>query len=376
MFTSLTPFKSNNMLKSLFLISKQAGFLPQSRSYVRRVRDPGVSRRLKLFSSNFIEEDPEILDSMDSDFMNVNEAHRDFEKEETNFKQKVSSLIVGRKYFTEKGTNFLTWSEKEQIRFLYQQNPQEWTPEKLSDSFPVDPLTISKLIRNSWQPRDEKRIQRHDESVRNSWKKYKSGELEVEPILNEHLKKFAHRAFNEIAKPKVNRKLGVEIPKPSTNEFLSIITSCKKYAESEESTKAGRSEVLQLDSTDLSFPKNRSMDPEKDSYLLESKKKTTMKWLTLSEYEKQSPDIVVNKQSKAMEAPKAPEPISPLRPIRDLETNVTQLNDVDSRVFRSLEIKEKIEIPKRVWKKDQMYKVGDCFYSDDGEFLYRVPGMT
>lgn len=34
-----------------------------------------------------------------------------------------------------------------------------------------------------------------------------------------------------------------------------------------------------------------------------------------------------------------------------------------------------IRIPKRVWKEGIIYKVKDCFYDDNGDFLYRVPGL-
>lgn len=34
-----------------------------------------------------------------------------------------------------------------------------------------------------------------------------------------------------------------------------------------------------------------------------------------------------------------------------------------------------IKIPKTAWKKGYMYRVKDCFYDDNGIFLYRVPGL-
>ena len=198
----------------------------------------------------------------------------------------------------------------------------------------------------------------------------------MEPVLADHLKKFAHRDFNEVATPKVNRKLGVEIPKPTKSEFLSIITSCKKYSEDKDKPKAEKNEVLQLPSDELKFPQNRSNDPEKDSVLLEGKMTNTMKWLTLKEYEKHSPDITQSREHKnTLEPQVTPETVAHLKTIKNQETYVSTTLDNDEKVFRSLEIKDHIKIPKKVWKKDQIYKVGDCFYADDGEFLYRVPGL-
>jgi len=34
-----------------------------------------------------------------------------------------------------------------------------------------------------------------------------------------------------------------------------------------------------------------------------------------------------------------------------------------------------IRIPSKAWKKGYTYKVKDCFYDDNGDFLYRVPGL-
>lgn len=51
--------------------------------------------------------------------------------------------IVGRKYFKpEKGINLLTWSEKEQIRYLHDSDQDTWTVEKLAESFPASEMTI------------------------------------------------------------------------------------------------------------------------------------------------------------------------------------------------------------------------------------------
>nr|CAH7767604.1 unnamed protein product [Callosobruchus chinensis] len=36
---------------------------------------------------------------------------------------------------------------------------------------------------------------------------------------------------------------------------------------------------------------------------------------------------------------------------------------------------EKIAIPKNLVRKEHIYKLNDCYYDHDGEFLYRVPGM-
>lgn len=54
--------------------------------------------------------------------------------------------ITERKHFKPpKEPNMLTWSEKEQIRYLHQSEPEKWTPIVLAQSFPASP-TIIKVI--------------------------------------------------------------------------------------------------------------------------------------------------------------------------------------------------------------------------------------
>lgn len=53
----------------------------------------------------------------------------------------------------------------------------------------------------------------------------------------------------------------------------------------------------------------------------------------------------------------------------------TQLSvEVDKKVY-ALSYPEKITVPKEKYKKGYTYKINDCYYDDDGEFLYRVPGI-
>lgn len=200
--------------------------------------------------------------------------------------------------------------------------------------------------------------------------------MEVEPVLADHLKKFAHRDFNQVTNSNVNRTLGIEIPKPLSSEFSRIVTSCKKYAEDNQPKEPIKKKLLRLTSNELAFPEHRPSDPEKDTVILEGESTNNMRWVTLKEYEKSSPDLALKREHLEANLPPAPGTAkdSVLKTFKH-EENSVKLNDDDSKVFRSLDIKEHINIPRKVWKKDKLYKVGDCFYTDDGEFLYRVPGL-
>lgn len=53
----------------------------------------------------------------------------------------------------------------------------------------------------------------------------------------------------------------------------------------------------------------------------------------------------------------------------------TELATVGKTKMELVTYPERIKIPKDKYIKGSTYKVNDCYYDDDGEFLYRVPGM-
>lgn len=49
---------------------------------------------------------------------------------------------IEHKYFKSRGpveVNLLTWSMKEQLKYLHSSDPNHWTPEILAESFPISP---------------------------------------------------------------------------------------------------------------------------------------------------------------------------------------------------------------------------------------------
>ncbi|KAL8610782.1 hypothetical protein ACOMHN_016765 [Nucella lapillus] len=80
--------------------------------------------------------------------------------------RKVKKKIVGRKYFQEpQEVNLLTWNAKQQIRYLHQQLPEDWTPQQLAQSFPISEEGVRRLLKNSYVPRSEEEIAKHDRRV-------------------------------------------------------------------------------------------------------------------------------------------------------------------------------------------------------------------
>jgi len=57
-------------------------------------------------------------------------------------------------------------------------------------------------------------------------------------------------------------------------------------------------------------------------------------------------------------------------------TNIINRKEVSTFIDTINDYPLAIKIPRKVWKKGYTYRVKDCFYDDEGDFLYRVPGLT
>lgn len=116
-----------------------------SKVYRRYSKDPGISKRRAALSNPLeLEQDFENLelDDLEADFMDVHKSYKEHRREMVLKKERLKYQIVKQKYFKEKFPNFLTWNDKEQIKFLHNKDPEEWTVEKLSESFPALPETV------------------------------------------------------------------------------------------------------------------------------------------------------------------------------------------------------------------------------------------
>ncbi|CRL04574.1 CLUMA_CG017643, isoform A [Clunio marinus] len=358
------------MMRSILTTSGRLSVLNPTRSFARKGPSKLLDQRLTKFCEKYVENDLESFEETESDFMNVHEAHKDFEEEERKFSYKVSRLMVGRKYFKEKTRNFLTWFEKDQIRILHSQDSKKWTIDYLSEAFPADPAAIKNVIRTKPRPVDANSIKKHDEAVKKAWDLFKKGELELDSMMSEHLKKFSHRKLADNIPLESYQNEGVKLPKPKRNEFESIITSCKKYSNSKNEESPGKSQYAQIEHPNaLRFPNKRSRDPEQTSTILESNNLHTQQVLTLKEYQKLAPEIVM--EDSETESKSFP---LDLKSINDTDTKI--YNFTGLKHYQPTQIREKIKIPRSIWKKDKTYKVEDCFYDDNGEFLYRVPGLV
>ena len=95
--------------------------------------------------------------------------------------------IIERKYFKKpQETNLLTWEAKEQIRFLSREYPEEWTVERLAESFPCSEYGVIKILKSKFVPRNLDEIRRHDDRVKKNWLALQTGDGPQGPIVTKY----------------------------------------------------------------------------------------------------------------------------------------------------------------------------------------------
>jgi hypothetical protein len=171
------------------------------------------------------------------------------------------------------------------------------------------------------------------------------------------------------------------IPTPKQSEFRSIIESYKllKCKDMPEDDLRGP-DVLQRAGDTSTVPKG-------DSFLLQGQKSISRQnYVTLEKYRERvlkaikkghetSADakLMVSKHSKREDMPEEIQDAN-----SDANSEMVKSNSAGPNqtvIETSSDPPGRIRVPAEKWKKGCTFKVGDCYYDDDGTFLYRVPGM-
>lgn len=357
-----------------------------------------------------LEEDPER--TYEADFNQLGVSHREHEKEMALKKEQVKFHMIKNKYFKEqKMPNFLTWSEKEQIRELHKSEPNDWTPERLAESFPAVEEVIVKILKSKWTPANMKRVQRHDESVRKNWESFKANEIkDLDPKVVEHLKKFSNRNFDSTQNAYAQLKddpFEFKFPEPKNKEFLHIITSCKRTDQSMQLT-GNHDDKKQIEE---SQENSLAIEPPLKMSNKQLKKKVNYEQLmkkagldnateneemhltvSLPEHDKslieidykpseafvQHASIDDNKNAVAENSHET-ETVDLAVAQTNTSSKIIQKYPVKQGYSKSEDlpsIRHSIDIPPKLRKKGSVYKLYDCFYDDRGKFMYRVPGLV
>lgn len=337
--------------------------------------NPGLNRRVDAFQREGVpindDDAEEFIEQSESDFYKMGEMYNEHLNETLMGKYELRYQIVKDKYFKENMPNLLTWSEKEQIRHLATTEPEEWTPERIAESFPVTVPVVRKILKNVWKAATLQRIERHDASAMRNWKELKEGSLDIPPKLREHFLKFSERTIPPLKKESIKIDLMEE---KKIGEFESIVKRCAANESMKEDNDSENTTSNMRDNTDEKHTETRDL-----------------KRMTLDELTKK-----INKRLEIGKEVTIPDQIivNTVSTNRKMENNSPDLcNEVDlpNNTFKNdsdlvhyednssekciMDYPERIRIPKKAYKKGATYKVNDCFYDHDGKFLYRVLGI-
>ncbi|CAK1542171.1 unnamed protein product [Leptosia nina] len=335
--------------------------------------NPGLDKRLGAFKREGvkIEDDDaeEFIEQSDSNFYQVGEAYNEHLNETLIGKYELRHQIVKEKYFKENMPNLLTWSEKEQIRHLVNTMPDEWTPQKIAESFPVTEPVVKKLLKFPWKPASEQRIARHDASAMRNWKELREGSLNIPEDLRQHFLKFSERTIPPIQKSSIKVDLSQE---ERIGEFERIIRRCASKDDNTE--KDSVSDNTMDNETNINIEKPKIDKSKMTLEELASKIKSRMED---GQNIEMSDQLIINSVSNVSQPKPKEDNIKLLDQIKE-QTDLAEFKADDNKIeaVSGNNYPERIRIPKKAYKKNATYKVNDCYYDHDGKFLYRVIGLT
>ncbi|PRD34078.1 UNVERIFIED_CONTAM: hypothetical protein NCL1_15697 [Trichonephila clavipes] len=363
--------------------------------------------------------------------------HRDATRESKGHKSFVKKQIVQKKYFKfEVESNLLTYAAKQQIRYLNQLNPEEWTPETISQCFPITVQGVKKLLKSNFELRTPEKIKEHDTEVEKRWEILKSGQhsdsitfytqrmWDEGKIIKENYRgnpNFPNASIKEKKTIKQEKKvigeysaiiqLYIDYKKEKdaknklacTNSELQVKNHSKNSLNNKKSKKSAsmlnmknyyiddEKEVKNVDmftsKRALKFKFAEETDIQHNQFKQNLKEEISHKNELDSEYDKW-----IQKQSAADDKPQIP--VKSVN-IKEVFTKVPKFakdtielkgeNSKNGEQFYIYDdkhgyqypagknVKRKITIPAKLRKEGNMYKIGQCVYDEDGELLYKIP---
>lgn len=199
-----------------------------------------------------------------------------------------------------------------------------------------------------------------------NWKAFREGNCEgLCKEIVEHLNKFANRSFNfNSFQPKSSATTENINESRVSGEFSKII-------ESYENRKKNKQKMIG-NGTDSNDEDRNQYKPLRDTYLTTkpanfvNRNNITLSELNQiegNEYVKSTDEVSLEKRTQSD---------IKVKKYKATEVAISKTNTDYSHLIYP----ERIKIPKHKHRKDCLYKLNDCYYDSDGEFLYRVPGMS
>lgn len=222
------------------------------------------------------------------------------------------------------------------------------------------------MLKSKWVADEGQQILRHDKTVQQNWERFRDGHYKdtLSDEIHNHLTKFSERRPTLITLEQAE----AHIPKKASDylkpeEFGQIITSY-----------LGEPAVNQTEQ--IKIAAKEQQPTVKTIYENNTKTNTNKKHITLEEFKNS-----VQSESFSWYTPQPESTDDTCIDVETVEAGLKEPTSVISRKEFSKYVDTindyplAIRIPSKAWKKGYTYKVKDCFYDDNGDFLYRVPGL-
>jgi len=245
--------------------------------------------------------------------------HKKFGEER---KEMVKMKIVEQKYFRAPQENKLSWSDKEHIRYLHNTDPQTWTFKMISDHFSVNENTARKIASATWIPKKNTKLKEED---------------------------------NQVSETQVAEFVKLRDP-----------DACR-------SKSRDRQEIMTLEELHKSMgmePKREEINHKLEAEPIHNLKNDTEADKLIQFLSKDRPCVWAEKR----------EPYPNLKIDSYKNTNSQNVYYYDKKYGyqhpygKASDEDSNNRAP--TTKAGDVYRRGDCFYDEDGEFLYRVPGLV
>lgn len=388
-------------LKPLRVTSKKPKVDSDADAFFERVDPKVLDEIYRSHDGNF---EPEVND--------LETAYLEYDRERSSLRVKTNREKMVRKHFAftvKKELNLLTYAEKEKIRYLHESDPEQWNAEALSRSFPISEEGVTNIIKSSYRANSLEQIHTHDQQLIERLRKIKSGEIPLTDELKAKLRirnqipiqpglgTFATTNFSVpkkplgqfgklVAMPKANSKVEKNSDRPRQHS-----NALEPYGHHEEE-RIQENEFRQLEINSNSpmtlsefenkvksgLEKNRITPTAEVDYLLHIKEKAALSELlkaddTQNEVELNKP--AVDDYVHFGKVPKYKNYVSQEKVGLNVEKGQPYIYEPETgyqKPFANTSSADTITIPAGKRKPGSVYRVGDSYYDEDGEFLYRV----
>ncbi|XP_022695382.1 uncharacterized protein LOC111264065 isoform X1 [Varroa jacobsoni] len=215
-------------------------------------------KRQQVVDWDYGQEDPEEM------FGQLSELYDAVAEEEREQRHRIKKILMKKEENPHPPeSNLLHWAAKQQIIYLHRKNPEEWTPTKIAEEFPISAIGAKRLLKSKFLI-EKNKIAEHDAEVDLRWKLLKkikySGHCPEEGSVTLHKKtielylgdKLQYEAFksgsSEFPRPAATAGIRVPIRIGQNGEHYKMLQEYKlllgsKQEESEDQ-KTSKEEII------------------------------------------------------------------------------------------------------------------------------------